>query len=509
MAISTGLGIGRVSRAVGYKLKKANFNPNTPYLPQRIAILGEANDANQTGLTTAPYEFISAKEVGDKYGYGSPLYHIARILRPVSGDILGGIPTIIYPQVSDGGATATVVKKSITGTATGNATHTLVINGRDNIEGVRYDYSVVTGDDAAAIIPKIVAAVAAVLGSPCIATLNVSDVDFTSKWKGVTSADLDIQFETNNKDVGLTYAEVSNTAGTGVTDIATSLGLFAENWNTLVISGYTTTEFATYETHNGTPDPDSPTGRYVASAFKPYQVFTGLAESDKDNIATITDAAARKDQVTNVVAPCPNSKGWVFEAAANMVATYAAIAQNSPHLDNSGKTYPDMPIPSDENIGDFSDYEARDFLVKKGSSTVSLKAGKYEVQDMVTTYHPDGETPPKFRFTRDLVVDWNIAFGWILIMQRDIQDKAIVSDQDTVTVSNTISPRQANQLVRSFVKDKAAQALLVDVSFTNASILVEVNSGNPARLDVFFRYKRSSTAHIVSTDVEVDFAFSL
>ena len=64
-----------------------------------------------------------------------------------------------------------------------------------------------------------------------------------------------------------------------------------------------------------------------------------------------------------------------------MCATLAPVAQNSPHLDNSAKQYPDMPTPSDELIGDFSDYDARDFMVKKGSSTVNIVSGKYTVQE--------------------------------------------------------------------------------------------------------------------------------
>jgi len=509
MAISTAISTDRVSRVVGYRLRAAQFGTLTPYLPQRIAILGEANTANQAALTTDPFEFTSDREVGDKYGYGSPLHMVARILRPQSGNILGGITTVIYPQISAGGAVATTIKKSVTcAAATANTTHYVIIAGRDNIDGVRYAYNVVIGDNAAAIIAKIISAVGNVLSCPVTAALNVADIDFVSKWKGATSAELSVSFDTGTNAAGVVYAEVSKTSGTGVVTVSTSLALFGSTWNTLVVNSGVGT-LADFELFNGVPDVTNPTGRYQGNNFKPCVVFTGSVLSDKASLIAITDADARKTQVTNVIAPAPASKGCTWEAAANMVASYAFTAANKPHLGNGGLTYPDMPVPSNGNIGDFSEYDNRDYLVQRGCSTVTLENGKYTVQDMVTTYHPTGETPPKFRFVRDLIVDWNIAFGWQIIMNRDIHDKTLVGDNDAVTVDSIVSPKQGKQLLRSFVRNMAALALIANSDFTIENMNVEVNGTNPARLDFYFPYLRTSVANIVSTDAAVDFAYSL
>ena len=54
----------------------------------------------------------------------------------------------------------------------------------------------------------------------------------------------------------------------------------------------------------------------------------------------------------------------------------------------------------------------------------------------------------------------------------------------------------------------AELALIADVDFSIDSIQVGINESNPARLDFFNRYKRTSTAHIVSADASVDFNFS-
>ena len=121
-AISTAIGIERRSRTQGYKIQKGFFQEDTPNLPQMIAVFGEANTANQSGLTTDKREVTSAQEAGSLYGFGSPIHQIMRVLRPIGGPGVGGIPTFVFPQVSAGGATATTVEITVTGTATANAT---------------------------------------------------------------------------------------------------------------------------------------------------------------------------------------------------------------------------------------------------------------------------------------------------------------------------------------------------------------------------------------------------
>ncbi len=509
MAISTAIDLTRVSRVVGYQVKAGSFNPITPYLPQRIAILAEANTANQGTLDTDPFEFISAADVAEKYGYGSPMHQIARILRPVSGNPLGGIPTFAYPQAEAGGATAGVYTLGIAVATqvTENATHKVVINGRDNIDGASYQFNVAVGDSAADVQDKIVDAVNNVLAAPVAATEDVANVALTTKWAGATAI-LSVRIDTGGKDAGIVYSEVSNVAGTGDASITNALNAFGENWNTLVLNSYGSGKFDELETFNGKPDPVSSTGRYEPTTFKPFVALYGSLESVKETVVAVTNLAARQDQVTNVHCPAPNSEGFAYEAAANMIMTFAPNAQNAPHQGNGGLQYPDMPVPENGDIGDFKDYDNRDFMSKKGSSTVNLTNNKYTVQDFFTTYAPAGENPPKFRFVRDLNVDWNFGFNWKIIMERDIQDKTIVPDTSPSRVANTISPKQGKQLLIGHIESMAELALIADFQFSIDSIQVSINESNAARLDFFVRYKRTSTAHIVSTDAEVDFNFN-
>ena len=84
--ISTAVGLDRISRVSGYAIKKGFFNTDTQNLPQVIAIFGEANTANQSGLTTDKVEVTSAAEAATLFGSGSPIHRIVSILRPAGSD---------------------------------------------------------------------------------------------------------------------------------------------------------------------------------------------------------------------------------------------------------------------------------------------------------------------------------------------------------------------------------------------------------------------------------------
>jgi phage tail sheath gpL-like len=509
--ISSAVGAERISRIVGYKLKKGNFSESSPNLPQRILVLAEANTANQATMPTTKREITSAKEAGTLYGLGSPIHQIMRILRPVSGDGVGGIPTMVYAQEEPDGGTAAIAACDVTlaTTATDSATHYIVIGGRKDVDGIPYAYSVVKGDTDVIIIGKIVAAVNNVLGSPVIAATvgsPVTSFTLTTKWKGVTAAELKVSFDDGARDCGITYSH-SVSGGTGASILTDALAAIGSEWDTIVINSHGAAAFSAIEAVNGIPDPDVPTGRYSAILWKPFISIWGSCEDTAATLYAITDA--RKGEVTHALAPAPNSEGFPWEAAANMAYLFARIAQDSPHLDVNGKSYPDMPVPSDGIIGDMSDYNNRDVLVQKGCSTVDLVAGKYTVQDFVTTYHPDGELPPQFRYCRNLMLDFNMRYGHFLLEQAFVVDKTIVPSDQSVNVAGTIKPKDWKQVLRSYADDLSSRALISDAEFMKTSIIVQVSSTNPDRLETYFRYKRTGVARISSTDAEAGFAFGV
>lgn len=494
--------LDRISQVVGYVIKKGNFNENSPNLPQRISLLGEANHANQATLILTPQQITTAQQAAQLFGEGSPIHIIARILFPFSGDGIGGIPVYVYPQAEAAGSTAKIARILPTGVATGNATHYIKIAGRDGMDAQFYAVNIVAGDTTGTIVQKIEDAVNAVYGCPMTGDSDSYEAILTSNWFGKTANDLTVSMDTNNSAVGISYSVAYPQAGSGTPSIAGALAQFQNEWNTILINSYGTeaTIMSALEQFNGIPDATTPTGRYAGIIMKPFIALTG---STVDDPSSITDT--RLNDVTIAICPAPLSAGLPMEAAANMAVLFALQAQNSPHLDVSDQSYPDMPTPI--AIGSMATYTNRDAIVKKGCSTVNLVAGKYQVKDFVTTYHPVGENPPQFRYCRNLNLDFNVRYGYFLLEQINVVGHALAADDDIVVAENVIKPKTWKGIIDQYADDLAARALIVQSPFMQDSIEVNIGTSNPDRLETFFRYKRSGFARIASTTAEAGFNF--
>lgn len=501
---SNAVGAERVSRVVGYDILKGNTDLSSPNLPQRIAVFGEANHANQSDLDLAAKVITSAKQAGELYGYGSPIHMQMRILRPISGDGVGGIPTVVYPQAEAPAAAAKVLTVTPVGVATGNGTHYLKVAGRDSLDGSVYAINILEGDTVADIADKIEDAINNVLGCPMTAVATQYLTTLTSKWRGLTANALSVTVDTGEDDLGLSYVVSSTQSGSGTPDIAAALALFGNVWNTIVLNafGTVTTVMDALEAFNGRPRNGStaPTGRYTGIIMKPFIALTG---SVADDPSAITDA--RKDDVTISICPAPGSAGLPLEASANACVLYAVQAQNSPHLDTGGQSYPDMPTPI--SIGSMADYNNRDLFVKKGCSTVDLVNERYQVQELTTTYHPVGEEPPQFRYVRNLNIDFNIRYTYYLNELANVIDHTIANDDDLVEVSGVVKPKQWTQVLYGLSDNFVSRGLTVNTAFMQKSIAVGISSTNPDRFETSFKYKRSGIARITATDAEANFNF--
>jgi phage tail sheath gpL-like len=503
MALSLAVSLDKVSRILGYAIKKGNFGTTSPNLPQSIAIIGEANTANQSGLdVTQGAEVTSQQQAGELYGFGSPIHSIMRILRPINGEGVGSIPTIVYPQAS-GVSTAKIITITPSGFSRGNGVHYLKIAGRDGVDGERYAINIEYNDTVADITQKIEDAVNTVLGSPVSATSTDYTVTLTTKWKGLTAEDLSITIDTGDNDFELAYSIITTQNGSGTpSGIAASLQLFGNSWHTIVVNAYglLSTVMDDLESFNGIPDPVSPTGRYTGSTFKPFIAISG---SVADDPSSITDA--RLNNLTIAVAPAPLSKGMPYEAAANMALLHVVVAQNTPNLDVAGKSYADMPTPT--AIGSMAIYTNRDAFVKNGCSTVDLVSGLYQVQDFVTTYHKVGEVPPQFRYCRNLNIDWNVRYGYYLLELIHVVDHSLSNDSDVVDAEGVVKPYMWKGVLNNYADDLASRALIADASFMQESIEVAIGETSPDRFETRFRYKRTGFARQIATTAEAGFNF--
>lgn len=499
---SNAVGTERISRVVGYKITKGDFSNTTSNLPQRIALLGEANTANQsTVVFDEGIEINTPQAAGNLFGYGSPIHMAMRILKSNTSGV-GGIPVIVYPQEAAAGSVANEQSITVTGTADANTTHTVVIGGREILDGDSYAFNIEDSDTPTDVAIKIVDTVNNVLSCPFTAANVAGVVTLTAKWTGLTSQDLTVSISTGDEDAALTYVVAEETVGSGTPTITDSLDNFGDEWNTIVVNTYgiVTATLNELEAFNGKPDATLPTGRYTGIVMRPFVAISG---SVSDENISVTDA--RKAEVTNAIAPAPLSKGHPLEAAANMTVLFARVSQDNPNLDVAGKTYPDMPTPT--NIGTMKDYNNRDAYVKKGNSTVSLSMGMYKVEDFVTTYHPDGETPPQFRYPRNLMIDFNIKYGYYLLQELYVVDHSISANDDIVTAEKVVKPKSWTAVINEYADNLALRALIADSAFMKDSIVVNISTTNPDRLETFFRYKRTGFARIASTTAEAGFNF--
>jgi phage tail sheath gpL-like len=510
--ISTAVGVDRISRVSGYNVKRGVFTTDTQNLPQIIAVFGEANMANQMGLTTAKREVTSAEEAAELYGYGSPIHSQMRILRPLSGEGVGGIPTIVFPQITDGDSSPTVRTWEVQGAATANTTHYIVVNGRTSLDFKPYSFDVKVGDSASTIATKIVDAINSVISAPCYANKpRPTEIDFTTKWAGTTSTEFNISIIygepgfNNPISAGIAYVLSDSIDGAGSVDLADSLEQFGDDWYTMVTNPYGLDQLSILEQFNGLPNDINPTGRYSGLNFKPFCAYFGSTLIDKDDLVDITDDAARIGQVTNVLCPAPASLGFSWEAVANVVSLAAFVYQNNPNLDVNNLSYPDMPTPIGGDIGDMKNYNNRDFLVKKGCSTVMLKNGAYVVQDLVTTYHPEGEIPLQYAYPRNLNIDWNVADSYKTFERLYLQDKTLVLDNQIVDVDGCIKPKEWKGLVYELFDNIAEKALINDPEFSKTSMVVNISTLNPNRFETTFKYKRTGIARIESTTASAGF----
>ena len=503
--LSSAIGVERRSRTSGYAIKKGFFTNETENLPQIIGIFAEGNTANQSNFSIDKREITSSEEAGRIYGYGSPIHQIMRILRPPNASGVGGIPTIVFPQLTSEDSTPTQKVFTISGTATKNAVHNIVINGRENLDFQSYNFSIAKGDSSSIIASKITDAINNVISCPVTAVLAGSTVTLTTKWAGITSNELKAVFNNNFNGAGITYANSSNVQGSGIVNIAPSLEQVSEDWVTCFINSYGEIFFDELEQLNGTPSVETPTGRYDATVFKPFFSFFGSLESDKDVLADITDNEDRIDQVTHVLCPAPKSAGFTWESAANIAYLFSRKMQDSPESDINGMGYPDMPSPEDKIIGDMSKYNNRDFLIKKGCSTVTLEKGNYIVQDLVTTYHPQGETPLQYNYCRNLNLDWNVSDAYRITEKSKLKDKVLINDDQITDSKNAIKPKEWKAILYDLFERLAKKALINEPEFSKESLEIQISATNPNRFETFFRYKRTGIARIESTTVEAGF----
>lgn len=491
MPISSAIDSSAVARILGISVNFRDLRRgNIVYLPQRIAVVGQGADA--VIYSGDKQQFTSAFAVGQAYGFGSPLHLVAKQLFPVNGDGVGTLPVTFYPLQPDGAGVAAAGSVTPSGTATRAASYRVSVNGVLSNQFVIDDT-----DDVASMLVSIIDAVNAVVDMPVIASNDTTEVGLTAKWSGVTGNDLHVEV-LGPTDAGVSFAVSQPSGGLANPDVQPALDQFGNVWETMVLNCLDIADTVALDAYATFGE-----GRWGATNRKPLVVFTGNTATTVSAATAVTDARTADRVDSQLVAP--GSKALPFAVAARQLARIARVANNNPPRDyGSQKATGIAPGPD----GDQWDYPQRDQAVKAGSSTIEVKDGVINLSDIVTMYHPEGDPLPAYRYVVDIVKLQNILFNLDLIFATDEWDGApLIPDDQPTTNRSAKKPNMAVAAVASLIDALANEAIISDPETAKASIVAEIDSANPKRLNLAFTVQLSGNTNIISVDFNFGFYF--
>lgn len=476
-----------ISRVTGVAVKFKNFNTgNVQMLQQRLAVIGVGNHG--VTYTTEKYECQgNASEIGDKYGYGSPLYLAALQLFPLVGKG-AGFPVTFYPLNEERDAVQATGKIEIAGSATEAGSAKVVIGGQ------KATIAIASGDTKTEIFAKIKDRIDGVLAMPVTATTGEDALTLTSKAAGEVGNLIKTRIECAVN--GLTFTVTQLAGGVKDPDVTPALGKIGEIWETAILPcfDYKNTDRLDTVMIYGK-------GRWEDLEKKPLLCFWGCTD-DYATRTAVTDA--RENDFINALVPSVGSPELPYVVAAKaMVNDILTTANDNPPQGYKG-------LLEGLEAGDDSlqeNYGTRDASVKKGSST-NIKSGNVaELNDIVSMYHPASEgNYPSRRYVVDLIKLENIIYNVRLIMEADELKGAPLVEDSTVTSNKTaIQPKTVKTWFLNLAKNLADKAMIQDLETTKNGLEVVIDSENPKRLNVAFPVKLSGNVEVTSTDIYFGF----
>ncbi len=489
--MSTAVDASAVARVVGIKTVFKDLRAgNILLMPQRIAVIGQGNTAVTYALTKL--QVTSAAQAAAVYGFGSPIHLAVLQLLPVNGDGVGTIPVTVYPLEDAGAGAASAGDITPGGAPTVAASYQVSVN---NILSDAFVISV--GDSVADITAAITAAINANLNIPVVAVDGTTVVDFTSKWKGLSANDLVVSV-IGSTVAGNTFVITQPVGGLVNPIVTPALNQMGGVWESLVLNLLDIADTATldlYEAFGLT--------RWGALVRKPLVVFTG------NTAATVALATAvsetRKSDRINAQLVAPGSNDLPFVVAARQLSRIAILANNDPPHDY-GSIQATGLTPGLDSVQWL--YIERDAAVKAGSSTIEVRDGVINLSDTVTFYHPDGDPIPAYRFVVDIIKIMNIIFNLDLIFATPEWDGAPLIPDNQNTASRTAKkPKMAKAAVAAMEDSLAVEAIISDPETAKQNILVEIDSGNPKRLNIVAPMQLVGNANIISIDFEFGFFY--
>ena len=323
-----------------------------------------------------------------------------------------------------------------------------------------------------------------------------TDVQLTSKWKGVSANDIFV--EVIGEALGTTFTVTQPVGGLVNPDVDDGLNLVGDIWETLFLNAMESSDTATlakFATFGET--------RWGQLVRKPMVAFSG--NTDATVAAATTVPAARRTDRTNAQLVAPGSNNLPFVVAARQLARIAVVANQNPPTDYGSQSATGLVPGNDEDQWDYAD---RNLAVTTGSSTITVKDGVVSMADSITYYRPSGDPTPAYRFVVDIVKIMQVLFNLDLIFAVPEWDGApLIPDSQPTTNPNARKPKSATAAVAAMLDSLGLAAIISDPETAKGTIVSAIDSGNPKRLNVAVTVQLAGNANIISVDLSFGFFF--
>lgn len=483
-----GVSASAISRVTGVQVSYKNFNAGAAQmLSQRLAVIGLGNHGVTYG--TDKYECEgSAAEIGDRYGYGSPLHLIAKALFPVSGKG-ASFPVTFYPLAEAEGAI------QATGKIEADGTSTKLGSGKVIIGGVTAEFACPAEATEDVVLTAIKDAINANIDMPVTAgAIADNELTVTAKVSGTAGNAIKMYVEADIPGIVFNATAMEN--GAVDPDIDTALAKVGEVWETAFICAFNYNDAAKLEKAFVFGE-----GRWDTLVKKPCLFFWGC--TDGYAVRTAVTDIRPKDYINALITSVASPELPYVIAAKAMLNDILTVADSNPAQGYKGQLSGLIagPDAAQEN------YQTRNSSAIKGAST-NIKTGSVaELNDIVTFYHPVSEGKyPSRRYVVDIIKLMNIVYNMRLILEADEKKGAPLIEDNTVTSNPAaIQPKMVKSELLRLAKTLADKAIIQDTEFTKDGLKAEIDSENPKRLNVTFPVKLSGNAEVISGDIYYGF----
>jgi phage tail sheath gpL-like len=291
-------------------------------------------------------------------------------------------------------------------------------------------------------------------------TVPATKLNFVAKWAGLSSNRIPLKI-IGDTTLGVSFAFTAMNGGLVDPTVDAALALFGENtWYTKVINAldpHNTTALDTFQTFG-----EAKWGQLIHT---PLVVYRGNNEADR--AMAVGSTASRTDDRVNVQLVAPGAQNMPHVIAAAQVAKIASMANSNPAHGYGGLVCLTLTPGADYEQWNNAEREA---ALAAGSSTVEIADGKLVIGDVITSYKPDGQAFPAYRFVPDIVKLQQVLYNvYNTFAAGGYRSAPLIKDGETSDNATAKTPSMLTAAINGVLTALANGAILTDIKTTRAS----------------------------------------